>query len=126
MGWARLSACPPAIGADAFRRASGSATRPRGERLPFVGVAVVYLLRCADGTLYCGWTVDLDRRVAAHATGRASKYTAARRPVAVAAAWKLGSQSAARKAEWALKQLTRRQKEALIDGAPLDGAERFA
>ena len=40
-----------------------------------------YLLRCADGTLYCGWTNDLDKRVAAHNTGAGAKYTKARRPV---------------------------------------------
>jgi putative endonuclease len=89
-------------------------------------VAVVYLLRCADGSLYCGWTVDLERRVAAHATGRASKYTASRLPVAVAAAWRLGSESEARRAEWALKQLPKAAKEELVAGGALPAAERVA
>ena len=82
-------------------------------------MAFVYLLRCADGSLYCGWTVDVERRVAAHNTGRASRYTARRRPVALAASWELESERAARSLEWRIKQLTRAQKLALLAGAPL-------
>jgi putative endonuclease len=82
-------------------------------------VAFVYLLRCADGTLYCGWTVDIARRLAAHESGKASKYTARRRPVALAAAWE---SEHARRLEYAIKQLTRPEKERLIAGAPLEGA----
>jgi predicted GIY-YIG superfamily endonuclease len=82
-------------------------------------VAFVYLLRCADGSLYCGWTVDVEKRVAAHNTGRASRYTARRRPVALAASWELESQRAARSLEWRIKRLTRAQKLALLAGAPL-------
>ena len=47
-------------------------------------VAYVYLLRCADDSLYCGWTTDVERRVAAHRAGTASRYTRSRRPVEVA------------------------------------------
>jgi putative endonuclease len=82
-------------------------------------VAYVYLLRCADGSLYCGWTSDVERRVAAHNTGRASRYTAPRRPVELAAAWELESERAARSLEWRIKQLTRAQKLALVAGGPL-------
>src|SRR3954451_2908748 len=81
--------------------------------------AFVYLLRCADGTLYCGWTVDVERRLAAHAGGRASRYTASRRPVELAASWELESAAAARRMEWRIKQLTRTEKLALAGGAPL-------
>ena len=81
--------------------------------------AFVYLLRCADGTLYCGWTVDVDKRLAAHGSGRASRYTASRLPVVLAAAWELESASAARRMEWRIKQLTRTQKLALVGGAQL-------
>ena len=84
-------------------------------------MAFVYLLRCADGSLYCGWTVDVDKRVAAHNTGRASRYTARRLPVELAAAWELESERAARSMEWRIKQLTRPQKLALLAGAPLPG-----
>ena len=82
-------------------------------------MAFVYLLQCADGSLYCGWTTDVERRVAAHNTGRASRYTARRLPVEVAAAWELESDGAARSLEWRIKQLTRAQKLALLAGSPL-------
>src|SRR3954449_648318 len=81
--------------------------------------AFVYLLRCSDGSLYCGWTVDVERRLAAHAAGRASRYTASRRPVELAAAWELESAGAARRMEWRIKQLSRTEKLALAGGAPL-------
>jgi putative endonuclease len=82
-------------------------------------VAFLYLLRCSDGTLYCGWTVDLARRVAAHEAGKASRYTASRRPVELAAAWE---SEQARKLEVAVKRLTRREKERLVAGEELAGA----
>lgn len=88
--------------------------------------AFVYLLRCADGTLYCGWSVDLERRITAHGTGKASRYTASRLPVELAAAWELDSASAARSLEWRLKQLTRAEKLALVRGAELPGIVRLA
>jgi putative endonuclease len=81
--------------------------------------AYVYLLRCGDGSLYCGWTIDVEKRLAAHATGRASRYTSGRLPVALAAAWEMETASAARKMEWRVKQLTRAQKLALVGGAEL-------
>ena len=82
-------------------------------------MAFVYLLRCADGSLYCGWTTDVERRVAAHNSGRASRYTSRRLPVEVAASWELESERAARSLEWRIKQLTRPQKLALLAGGPL-------
>ena len=81
-------------------------------------MAFVYLLRCADGSLYCGWTVDVPRRVAAHSTGWASRYTSARRPVELAAAWELPTHTDARRLEARVKRLTRTQKVALVAGAP--------
>jgi putative endonuclease len=79
-----------------------------------VSDAFVYLLRCADDTLYCGWTNDLDRRVAAHAAGSASRYTRSRRPVELVWSRSLGSRSDAMREEARIKRLTRRQKLALI------------
>jgi putative endonuclease len=79
--------------------------------------AWVYLLACADGSLYCGWTTDLPRRFAAHAVGRASRYTRARRPVALAFALALPTRAAARRAEHAIKALTRAEKLALAGGS---------
>jgi putative endonuclease len=77
-------------------------------------VPVVYLLRCADDSLYCGWSVDLGRRLAAHSTGRASRYTASRRPVELAAAWETGTATEARRLEARIKRLTRAQKLRLV------------
>ena len=91
-------------------------------------MAFVYLLRCADGSLYCGWTVDVPKRIAAHATGKASRYTAARRPHSLAAAWEVPTHTDARRLEARVKRLTRHEKVALAAGASLDGATpvRFA
>jgi putative endonuclease len=91
-------------------------------------MAFVYLLRCADGSLYCGWTVDVPKRIKAHATGRASRYTAARRPHELAAAWEVPTHTDARRLEARIKRLTTREKRRLVAGARLDGATpvRFA
>ena len=72
--------------------------------------AWVYLLRCADGSLYCGWTSDLDRRLTAHAAGRASRYTRSRLPVELAAAIPVADRSAALREEARIKRLPRAAK----------------
>jgi putative endonuclease len=79
--------------------------------------AWVYLLRCTDGSLYCGWTVDLDRRLAAHEAGTASRYTRSRRPVELAMALAMPDRAAARREEARIKGLDRAQKLALIGAA---------
>ena len=71
-------------------------------------------MRCADGSLYTGITVDLKSRLAAHNAGTASKYTRAHGPVELAWCKRRQEATAARKLEYALKQLSRRQKDALI------------
>jgi predicted GIY-YIG superfamily endonuclease len=73
----------------------------------------VYLLRCADGTLYAGATNDVERRLAAHARGRV-KYTRGRLPVQLAYAEEVGEKGAALSREHALKRLPRDKKEALL------------
>ena len=73
----------------------------------------MYLLRCADGTLYAGATNDVERRMGAHARGRV-KYTRGRRPVALAWAELVGERGAALSREARLKRLTRPAKEALL------------
>jgi putative endonuclease len=80
--------------------------------------AYVYLLRCRDGSLYCGWTSDLDRRLAAHRAGRASRYTASRLPVELALAQPMDDRRSARREEARIKRLTRVEKLALVDAAP--------
>jgi putative endonuclease len=77
-------------------------------------VPFVYLLRCADDSLYCGWTVDMQRRLAAHQAGTASRYTRSRLPVSVALALPMADNSAARREEARIKRLSRTQKLALI------------
>lgn len=78
--------------------------------------AFVYLLRCRDDSLYCGWTFDLDRRVAAHRAGRGARYTRSRLPVELAAVLELPDAPSARREEARIKRLPRSRKLALVDG----------
>lgn len=75
---------------------------------------VCYLLRCADDTLYCGITNDLDKRLYAHNAGTAAKYTRARGPVALVFSESCADRSAASKRELAIKKLSRGEKLRLI------------
>jgi putative endonuclease len=74
-----------------------------------------YIIRCADNSLYTGWTVDIPERMAAHNEGRGAKYTRGRGPVQLMASWELSSKSEAMKLERALKQLSRKEKQSLIN-----------
>ena len=74
---------------------------------------VCYLLRCADDTLYCGITNDLDKRLAAHNAGTAAKYTRSRGPVTLAYVEHCDDKSAALKREMQIKALSRAEKLAL-------------
>lgn len=76
--------------------------------------AFVYLLRCADGSLYCGWTTDPERRLRQHQAGTASRYTKRRRPVEYALLVPVADRSAALKEEWRIKRLPRGEKLALV------------
>ena len=78
-------------------------------------MAHVYLLRCADDSLYCGWTTDMDRRLAAHRSGAASRYTRSRLPVQLAAVFTAPDRSAALREEARIKRLPRTAKLRLID-----------
>jgi putative endonuclease len=80
--------------------------------------AYVYLLRCRDGSLYCGWTSDLERRLAAHRAGRGSRYTASRLPVELALVRPMDDRGAALREEARIKRLTRADKLALVAAAP--------
>ncbi len=77
-------------------------------------MAYVYILRCRDGSLYTGWTDDLDRRLRSHAAGKASRYTRSRLPVRLAAWFALEDASQARSLEARFKRLTRREKLAAL------------
>jgi putative endonuclease len=80
-----------------------------------VTVASVYLLRCADDSLYCGWTTDVERRLAAHQSGAASRYTRSRRPVELALVIPVTDRSAALREEARIKRLSRADKLRLIE-----------
>jgi len=82
-----------------------------------VADAWVYVLRCADGSLYTGWSTDLDRRLARHRAGKASRYTASRLPVELALALPMADRSLARREEARIKALDRAGKLALIAAA---------
>ncbi|OYR42759.1 endonuclease [Halorubrum sp. Ib24] len=74
----------------------------------------VYVIECADGTLYTGYTTDVERRVAEHDAGEGAKYTRGRTPVTLRHVESFDSKSAAMSREHEIKSLTRAQKEALI------------
>ena len=73
-----------------------------------------YILACADGTLYTGWTTDLVRRLAVHNAGKGAKYTRSRRPVVLRYAERFSSREQAMGREREIKALPRRAKLALI------------
>ena len=76
----------------------------------------VYLLECADNTLYCGWTTDLKRRVAAHNMGSGAKYTRSRRPVRLLYYEEYEDRHDALSREWHIKRLSRNEKIRLAEG----------
>ena len=73
-----------------------------------------YILRCADGTYYCGWTNNLDRRLKAHNEGKGAKYTRSRRPVALVYYEAFSTKEEAMRREYEIKQHPRKKKEELI------------
>jgi putative endonuclease len=83
--------------------------------------AHVYLLRCADGTFYCGWTTDVARRVGQHQAGTASRYTRSRLPVALAWSMEAASRGEALREEHRIKRLSRPEKVRLVMERPSKG-----
>jgi putative endonuclease len=77
-------------------------------------VNYVYLLRCSDDTLYCGWTTDLEKRLDAHNNGSGAKYTRSRRPMELVYFEEYDSKEEAMSREWKIKQMSRKQKMELI------------
>ena len=76
--------------------------------------AFVYMLRCKDGSLYTGWTNDLEHRLAMHNSGRGAKYTRGRGPLELVYSEELPAKEAALRRECAIKKLRREQKLALL------------
>ena len=79
----------------------------------------------ADGTLYTGWTNDLDKRIQEHKTGRGGKYTRAHAPVELVYYESFDTKNEAMSREWHIKQLTRKQKLALIGRKDTDIEEKI-
>lgn len=73
----------------------------------------VYILRCADDTLYCGWTTDLTKRLVAHNSGRGAKYTRSRRPVELIYVEEYEDRHDALGQEWHIKRMSREEKQRL-------------
>ena len=78
-------------------------------------MAIVYMLQCADGTLYTGWTTDLEQRLRVHNSGQGAKYTRGRRPVSLVYWEEQPDRSAAQKREAAIRRLSRTEKSKLIE-----------
>lgn len=76
--------------------------------------AYTYMVRCGDGSLYTGWTYDLDKRVAAHNAGKGAKYTKSRLPVELVYFERFSAKEEAMSREFAIKRLTRKEKLELL------------
>ena len=74
-----------------------------------------YILRCSDDTLYCGWTNNLEKRLASHNAGKGAKYTHTRIPIELVYYETFETKEEAMRREFAIKQLTRQQKLKLIE-----------
>lgn len=73
-----------------------------------------YIVQCADGSLYTGWTNDLEKRLQAHNSGKGAKYTRSRLPVTLVYSEEYETESEARSREWHVKRLSREEKLRLI------------
>jgi putative endonuclease len=80
-------------------------------------MAYSYILRCADGTLYTGWTTNLERRLRAHQAGKASRYTRGRLPVTLVYHQEHSTPGDARRHEAEIRRLPREKKLRLIGSA---------
>lgn len=83
-------------------------------------VYYTYMVKCSDGSLYTGYTNDLDRRVSAHNSGNGAKYTKSRRPVELVYYEEFDTKEEAMSREWHIKRLTRPEKEKIIKLAKSD------
>ena len=83
-------------------------------------VNYTYILECSDGSFYCGWTNNIEKRVSTHNAGKGGKYTRTRCPVKLVHLETYATKSEAMRREYAIKQLSRREKEALIASGGCD------
>lgn len=82
-----------------------------------------YILECADGTWYTGWTNNLEKRVKAHNAGKGGKYTRSRLPVRLIYFEAYEDEHSARSREYAIKQLTRTQKKNFVYSSNSSGLQ---
>lgn len=91
--------------------------------IPTAGITILafytYVLECSNGSLYTGWTNDLDQRIESHNAGTGAKYTRANRPVKLMASWTFDSKIDAMKLEWKIKHLNRAAKLKLVSDPTL-------
>lgn len=78
-----------------------------------------YILKCDDGSFYTGWTNNLEKRIKDHNEGKGAKYTKSRRPVTLAYYETFATKEEAMRREYAIKQLSRKQKESLMEAKKL-------
>lgn len=78
------------------------------------GVCYTYLLKCADGSLYCGWTNNLEERVRTHNAGQGAKYTRSRLPARLVYWEHFDTKQEAMRREWHVKQMSRKEKIKMI------------
>jgi putative endonuclease len=87
---------------------------PQTDQLPTQEWHYVYIVRCADDSLYTGYARDVQRRVATHNAGKGGRYTRTHLPVTLLASWSFASKGEALRAEYKIKQLSREKKLQLI------------
>ncbi len=80
------------------------------KHVPHPQAHYVYMVCCANGTLYTGYTINVERRIALHNAGKGGRYTRSHRPVSLVASWTFNSRGEALRAERELKRLPREQK----------------
>lgn len=86
----------------------------KGKMQKGIQMQYTYIVECRDGTLYTGWTTDLEKRIKAHNAGKGAKYTKNRAPVRLVYYEEYETKQEALKREYAIKQLTKKEKLALI------------
>lgn len=85
---------------------------------------MTYILRCSDNTLYTGWTNDMKKRLAAHNQGTGARYTRGRTPVELVYLEFFDTKQEAMKREAAIKKLTKRDKQKLIESCDLEACTK--
>ena len=78
-------------------------------------MSYTYIVKCKDGSLYTGWTNDLEKRIIAHNEGKGAKYTKSRRPVTLVYYETFETKEEAMSREYHIKRMSRREKEKLLD-----------